>query len=73
MDPNAAGNVPYRLPPPKDVDPPRQRIDVAVTAPYLHPRLIRSVSALSQTQNKVLWLDRGPTEMFGLHQGRSPM
>jgi hypothetical protein len=34
MDSNPPPNIPYRIPPPKDVEAPRQRIDVAVSLPY---------------------------------------
>ena len=62
MESDLPSNAPFRqIPPPKDVDPPRQRIDVAVTAPrpFFSPTRADSetVSKMSETENQMFRME----------------
>jgi hypothetical protein len=71
MDSNPPPHIPFRNPPPKDVEAPRQRIDVAVSLPFI-PKcaLTQQVSTVSETKNKMFWMVGRSTEMQRMHQGR---
>lgn len=60
MDPNPPNSAAsfHRIPPPKDVDPPRQRIDVAVSSPMYMRANALSVSVVEDGR---LSVQGGPT------------